>query len=210
MKTLIIFFLFINIQISHGQKLSKSTQKKLRQKLELMSIDDQKYRWELMLGELDKHKLDSLKNLTKPEFWTRVNKVQLHEVGLNKSTYDSLWTLQNALDSINIEKFTKIIFDYGYPSFERTNSLFASVISIHLIGENKFTKFLTIFRDELKKGNMPPSDYAEWYDRNQLDQNKKQLYGAYDIMHPCVENLEITNIERVKIGLSPIKENNCK
>jgi hypothetical protein len=210
MKTLTIFFLLINIQISHGQTLSKSTQKKLRQKLELMSIDDQKYRWELMLGELDKHKLDSLKNLAKPEFWSRVKKVQLHEVGFNKSTYDSLWTLQNTLDSINIEKFTKIINDYGYPSLERTNSLVASVISIHLIGENKFVKFLPIFRNELKKGNMPPSEFAEWYDRNQLDQNKKQLYGAYDIMNPCVENLETTNIERAKIGLSAINENNCK
>jgi len=175
-----------------------------------MSINDQKYRWELMLGELDEHKLDSLKKIAKPEFWTRVKKVRLHEVGFNKATYDSLWILQNTLDSINIEVFTKIIFDYGYPSLERTNSLVASIISIHLIGKNQFVKFLPIFQLELKKGNMPSSEFAQWYDRNQIDQGKKQLYGEYDVVYPCVDNLETTNKERGKIGLTALKENNCK
>jgi hypothetical protein len=152
--------------------------------------------------------LDSLKNLSQSEFWTRVNKVQLNEVGLNKSTNDSLWILQHNLDSINAEKFKKIIVDYGYPSPERTHSMVARVILIHLISENYFTKFLPLFKEELIKGNMPPSDYAEWYDRNQLAQNKKQLYGAYDPTQPCIGNNETTNIERAKIGLYPLNLNN--
>ncbi len=210
MKTSIIIIFLLSVEIIYGQKLDKISRRAVKQELDSISVSDQKYRWELMLGELNVRKLDSLKKIPKSAFWNRVQKVGRHEIGFSKFTSDSLWILQKHLDSINVERFTALIIKYGYPSYKRTGSYTSATISLHLMGENNFIKFLPIFKSELEKGNMPAGEYAQWYDRNQLIQNKKQLYGEYDVINPCVENLELTNIERKKIGLNQLNNNNCK
>ena len=178
--------------------------------MDSISVDDQKYRLQLMLGELDKHKLDSLNKLPFNSFWDRVNKVGRKEVGFSRQISDSLWNIQNRLDSLNAIKFIEIINKYGYPSYKRTKSYTSSTISLHLIGKLYFDRLLPLFTSEQQKGNMPSDEFARWFDRNNLVSGKKQLFGEYNSKYPCVDNIIETNSERKKIGLKPLKKNNCK
>ena len=133
-----------------------------------------------------------------------------NELGFNKSTKDSIWHLQNEIDSLNNLKFLSIIDKYGYPLSKRTGSTSSSYLSLHLVSETNFKLLESLFKTELNKKNMPAEEYAKWFDRCQIVMNKKQLYGEYDQQYPCVENIEITNAERKKIGLKKIKNNNCR
>jgi hypothetical protein len=85
-----------------------------------------------------------------------------------------------------------------------------SILTIHLIENSIFDKLFPFYQRELLIGNMPPEDYAAVYDRHQLSNGKHQLYGEYDSIFPCVDNIEVTNLERKKIGLSPLRINNCR
>ncbi len=207
---LIIVFFFITILTVVGQKLDKQTRKYLKSKLDTISQIDQKYRWELAFGELDSKKIDSLKKLPHKLMMERMSQAGIGKVGFNKEIKDSIWKLQKNLDSLNSITFIELINKYGYPSYKRTKSYTSFTLALHLMGKNNFEKLLPIFSSELEKGNMPPSEYANWYDRNQIIAKKKQLYGEYDKKFPCVENIEKTNLARKKIGLRLIKRNNCK
>lgn len=207
--TLIILLLLIMTHVN-GQKLNRKTRMLVKQKMDSIKMDDQKYRYQLLLGELDVAKLDSLKKLSHKKFQERIINVGIKKIGFNKQTSDSLWKLQNKLDSINAIKFIEIIAKYGYPSYKRTKSYASSSLSLHLIGNLYFDKLLPIFKKELEIKNMPPNEYARWFDRNNLISKKQQLYGAYHAKYPCVESIEKTNIERKKIGLKPIKKNKCR
>lgn len=211
MKQLIslVFFIFLTT-LSFGQKLTKSQKDSIKLVMIKIGEDDQKYRWQMMLGELDPQKLDSLKKLPLDLRIERINRAMQGQVGFNNATRDSISKLQKRLDSENELKFIEIVMKYGYPSFKRVGSTTASYLILHLTGEIEFEKYLAIFRQQLVIGNMPPTDYASWYDRCQVIMQKKQLYGEYNRQFPCVENIDSTNIERKKIGLKKIKTNKCR
>ena len=203
-------FLILVTLLSSGQKLTKFQRDSVKLVLEMMIEDDQKYRWQLMLGELDPYKLDSLKKLPNDIMWDRINNAMRYKIGFGKVVADSIWKLQNKIDSINRLRFIEIVLKYGYPSFKRIGSSAGGLITIHLVGEEDFNNLLTIFKNELLKGNMPATDYAAWYDRCQIFMKRKQFYGEYDQKYPCVVDLNMTNIERKKIGLKRLKNNNCR
>lgn len=211
MKRIIQTFLLVLISLfCSGQKLTKHQIDSIKLTLDKMGESDQKYRWQLMLGELDPTKLDSLKKLPDNLMWDRINNVTSNKIGFGRQIADSIWKLQNEIDSLNRLKFVEIVLKYGYPSFKRTGSSASGYITIHLVGEKEFNNLLTIFKNELLKGNMPATEYAAWHDRCQIFMNKKQFYGEYDQKYPCVADLNNSNIERKKIGLKKLKHNNCR
>lgn len=203
-------FLILLTLLSSGQKPTKLQRDSVKLVLDKMGEDDQKYRWQLMLGELDPNKLDSLKNLPNDIMWDRINNAVRNKIGFGKVVADSIWKLQNEIDSINRLRFIEIVLKYGYPSFKRTGSSASKYINIHLVGEEDFNNLHTIFKSELLKGNMPATEYATWFDRCQIIMKRKQFYGEYDQKYPCVEDLKVTNNERKKIGLKRLKNNNCR
>ena len=211
MRRLIITNLFVLLTfLSFGQKLTSLQKDSIKQVMDNIGKEDQKYRWQLMLGELDSTKLDSLKKLPDQIKFDRMRKVMKNELGFNKSTKDSIWHLQNEIDSLNNLKFLSVIDKYGYPSFKRTGSTTSSTLILHLVSESNFKNLESLFKTELNKKNLPAVEYAKWFDRCQIVMNKKQLYGEYDQQYPCVENISNTNTEREKIGLKKLKNNNCR
>lgn len=211
MKKSIVFIFISFISVTcFGQKLTPFQKDSIKADLVQMEKDDQKYRWQMMLGELDSLKIDSIKKLPKDLLWKRINSAMTFKVGFGKFTFDSLLKLQNDLDSLNKIKFLGIVKKYGYPSFKRTGNSFSGLITIHMVGKKEFDELLPIFKQELHKRNMPANEFAAWYDRCQLNMNKQQLYGEYNSEYPCVANLVITNQERKKIGLKKIKKNKCR
>ncbi|ADQ79051.1 hypothetical protein Palpr_0901 [Paludibacter propionicigenes WB4] len=211
MKRVIISNLFILFTaLSFGQKLTLAQKESVHKIMTDIGKDDQKYRWQLMLGELDSVKLDSLKKLPDQVKFARIKKVMKNELGFNKSTKDSILHLQNEIDSLNNLKFLSVINQYGYPSFKRTGSTVSSTLILHLVSETNFKLLESLFKTELYKKNMPAEEFAKWFDRCQIVMNKKQLYGEYDQQYPCVENIKISNTERKKIGLKKLKNNDCR
>ena len=100
MKRHIMLFLFLIIStVSFGQDLTKTQKDSIRTVMNKIGNDDQKYRWQLMLGELDVIKLDSLKKLPLSDRSDRIKKSMKGEIGFSKQVRDSLERLQNELDS---------------------------------------------------------------------------------------------------------------
>lgn len=201
--------MFLTYSLGYAQELNKKMQIHICKQLDTLLVMDQKYRSMIMYGELNKHKIDSIEKLPKDTFWEHVKQAREGEIGISKKAKDSLLVLQNSLDTLVMNKLEAIILKYGYPSYNRTRFLNTNIFVLHLIGELNFKRFYPLFNIELAKGNMPPEDYAMWYDRNQLGLNKKQLYGEYNSACPCVEDLDVTNIARLKIGLRPLRKNTC-
>jgi hypothetical protein len=175
-----------------------------------MGEDDQKYRWQIMFGELDEKKIDSLKKLKLDAKLEHIHRALSYQIGFSKQVRDSLFDLQNIIDYQNKEQFIAIIKQFGYPSKKRVKSQSSSYLILHFTQPEDFDYFFPIFTSELLKGNMPPKEFASWYDRCQLFMHKKKLYGEYDNRYPCVEDLNKTNQARKNIGLKPIRKNKCK
>ena len=110
MKRQLWILLFIISKVS-AQELTQIQKDSLLSILDQISLDDQKYRNQLMYGELDPHKLDSLVKLPFNESKRdRIKKAQAGElIEFNSQQRDSIWQLQLELDSINFLKF--ITFD---------------------------------------------------------------------------------------------------
>ena len=127
------------------------------------------------------------------------------------SSSDSLWGLQSKNDSINKEKFVQLVNKFGYPSYDRIGNQTSVVLILHFTLEKDFTQLVNLFDIELKKGNMPPWDYAIWYDRCQIMMNKSTVYGSYGKKLFCSPELEIINEKRNSIGLEKLSADpNCK
>jgi len=199
-KITLSFFLLMITHVSFSQKLTKTVKDSIATVIKEMIKNDQKHRLQIMFGELDSTKVDSLNNLPmeiKMKWLVKVNK---GEIGIDKSAKDSLRVLQKKLDVLNEVQFIQLIKTHGFPSKKVIKSKNAGVLLIHITEERHFKKYQYLFEQELKKGNLPPSEYASWYDRCLLTMGKKKLYGEYVREYPCVENIELTNIERKKIG----------
>ena len=164
----------------------------------------------LTLGTINTAKVDSIKKLPFSQFGKIQAEVMKQNGVLSKKTIDSLWAMQKSFDSINTESIICIIEKYGYPSSIRIGSMAMSTITLHLIDKVNFEKLYPFYQSELLKGNMPPHEFAAAYDRHQLLLGKHQLYGEYDTFNPCVDNIEVTNVERQKIGLQSLSNNNCR
>lgn len=210
MKKYFFIVLIVSITNSYAQKMDRKTRDSLFTVLEQMGMDDQRYRWQLMLAEDDPIRLDSLKKLPDEIKWNRIIRVREGLIVLDKQKNDSIEALQVHLDSINLMKFKEIIEKFGYPSKERIGSNTSSYMSLHFTGEKEFKELFPVFQIELRRKNIPSVEFAAWYDRCQKEMGKKQLYGEWDKNFPCVEDLDVTNIERIKIGLGKLKNNKCQ
>tara|TARA_Y100000589_G_C26992207_1_gene563101 strand:+ start:167 stop:793 length:627 start_codon:yes stop_codon:yes gene_type:complete len=191
---------------SFSQKLSKEIKDSLHIVLDEMGTQDQKHRWELMYGTNNTTKIDSINKLPVEE----IKKIIKEHNQNHKKQIDTLWVLQNRIDSINREKLISLINKFGFPSPKRVKSRTTTYLLLHFTSDEDFKLLNPILIKELKTGNMPGQIYAEWFDRRLHDSGQNQLYGAYNSKYPCVANLEKTNIERKNIGLKKLKENNCR
>lgn len=209
-KILFITFFYSFPQLyAIGQELKPAQKDSIKIVMDSMIENDQRYRWQLTYGELDLGKIDSIQKL--PNNWEIAENATYNNGGFSIAIRDSIWGLQTKLDSLNLLTLLYIIKKYGYPSYNRVGSLTSHILIFHLVRPTQFEILLPIFKNEVKKGNLPASEYACWYDRCQLSMNgKKQLYGEYDREYPCVEDLKETNKARRKIGLYKLKENKCR
>jgi hypothetical protein len=204
-QVILTIFCFSQIQL-YSQKITKNVKDSLSIVLDEMGRQDQKHRWELMYGTNVRSEIDSINKLPIKE----IGKIYREHTTNHQKQIDSLLVIQSIIDAENRLKLISIINAYGFPSPKRINSVTTTYLLLHFANDEGFELLNLIFLKEIKKGNMPGQIYAEWYDRILYDKGERQLYGMYNQKFPCVENIEKTNIERKKIGLKKLKENNCR
>ena len=129
----------------------------------------------------------------------------------SKFDNDSIWRLQTINDSINKQKFIELTTKYGYPTFDRVGFARSLVLILHFTLENDFLELKDLFKSELDKGNMPPKEYAWWFDRCQRNMGLPIYFGQYTNDKFCAEQLNIYNDRRNEIKLEALEPNpNCE
>ncbi len=193
--------------------LTKALKDSLRNEIEAMLKNDQKYRWMIQFGETDENKLAELRKMSEADQFQRMKAVQDDKVGIAKKAKDSLWQMQAAIDSSNFVKMKGIIYTYGYPK-KYMEAYKVSVIFIHARPQWMTADFFRVLKEEVMNGNMPAFEYAAIYDRMQIENKLPELYyvsehydaktGKSAIGKPL--NMEATNKAREEIGLKKWKD----
>jgi tetratricopeptide (TPR) repeat protein len=136
------------------------------------------------------------------------------EYGINNSTVDSLGKMMKAIDSINVNKVTKILDTEGWVGKNKigaqANEALFLVIQHSDLGIQE--KYLPMMREAVKNGNANSSSLALLEDRVALRQGHKQIYGSqiyWDkktnkyFVAPLLDPDNV-NRRRIKVGLVPL------
>lgn len=223
MKKLIVISIFLFLsqyfllaQINKTIKVDKKTKEAVRAELKDMIDTDQKYRWMIMYGETDQSKLDSLMELPDNIRFQIFKNHGTPKYGLSQPTLDSLWVLQNEIDSINLIRLERIISEYGWPDEKRFGKNDAYIMLIHTDSETVFG-MEELLLNEVKAKRLDSYEFAKLWDRKLIDVDKKQKYGTVffygkkgEILPPVVENNDSANIARKSIGLNNLNKKQKK
>jgi hypothetical protein len=177
-----------------------------------MQAKDQAYRWQIMFGELDNQKIDSILKLSPEE--------QVKNIKLGKSNYplspkqrDSLLDVQGKLDSINDDRILAIYKEYGWPGKNLVGTRAAGVVDIITLHfpDSIQLRLIHSLRKEYKRGNIEGASIARLYDKYQMDNNSDLLYGMFtkDTLGkslPVIKDITRTNKARKALGLPPLTE----
>ena len=141
--------------------------------------------------------------------------LRIEQIGENKSTLDSLWTIQNKQDSINREYITKLIDQNTmlFPSITEignTASRFAFLMLQHSSYDVRKKYYKTI-KFAMENNHLEKRYFAMYLDRLLIDEGKKQLYGTQIqkniegklVLFPVKRKFNM-NRRRLRLGLAKI------
>lgn len=213
------FLLLFNLSLCANSQteLTIHIKDSLKYTINKLYQDDQKYRWVVMLGEENIHKLDSLKKLPSQELKKRIIAAMENKIGLSQEKKDSIWRKQLIIDTINTISLKSIINKYGYPDFY--NEPFEiSTILLHSPDSFLDSIFLEKLKMEVIKKKMGAYDYALVYDKACSKKEGAERY--YVIEHyDSITNqnhihiptdIERTNKARKEIGLKKLHRRDFK
>lgn len=175
-----------------------------------MMEDDQHFRWMLTFGELDEGRVEAYKKMDLEKQTERMVLVRKGVSGISAAQRDSLTRLQEQLDSINFEKLSTLILQFGCPAgyFDVRDISVVWMHNTRRINDAMLAFLLT----EVKEDCMPAQEYAMIYDRVQLDKKLPERYfviehydtvtGTYSIGKPA--DINATNQARREIGLKKL------
>jgi hypothetical protein len=100
------------------ESININIKNKLKEEIIQMGKKDQQYRWQLMFGEKDEAKIDSLLKLPDSTKFNIIGRMGTKNYGLSKSQYDSILAMQSENDSNNIKRLIEIFEQYGWPGYK--------------------------------------------------------------------------------------------
>jgi hypothetical protein len=214
MRQFLIILGFITIISGCKNKIELTQQIKLRLKNEVsnMLIRDQKYRWQIMYGELNEVKLDSLKKLPDSIRFAIFGRINTKRYGLTKHQADSIWVLQSNIDSLNEIRLSQVIDSFGFPSKILIGTDEAEELPLHFSNGFK-NKYYPVLVKQAKSKLISPDVVAQMYDRLMMETGKVQVYGSSDDFNsetgeslpPLIEDIQKTNKLRIEIGMDTLK-----
>ncbi len=198
-KLLFCIYFYSKTDFCFSQTLNK---KSIKVFFEEIFEADQKYRWMIMYGTTKQNELDSIKNIDLQSKIALINTIREDKNKVYKEIKDSLFLLQNKLDSINFAKLIPFLQNYGIPKYINKDYLQGLFHHVPLQFKNEL-KFILL--KELKTGNYTPLNYANFVDYLQLAEGKPQIYMSLK-MKNVIQNLsfsecEQVNTKRKEIGL---------
>jgi len=135
--------------------------------------------------------------------------------GWESPQIDSLWTLQNAADSINTARITELIDEMGYPGKSVVGEGLASTafLVIQHADSEVQQKYLPIITKAADDGEVSWRSVALLVDRVNLGLGKNQIYGSQVYRDKDTEQFYFGRIEqpykvdsiRASVGLGPLQ-----
>jgi hypothetical protein len=195
-KRTILFFTLTLIQLfSYCQTKSNSFNLPLKQKLDSVFINDQKYRLLINLN----NSLNSRKSIKQRTLEIEYINEQIKEQ-----------------DLINLNIVTSIVDKYGWigSNFIGENANSTLFLVIQHSNQETQEKYLPIIRDAVKNHKAKACDLALLEDRVAIGQGKKQIYGSQltmnvkkgiNVLSPIEDELNV-NKRRKAVGLESIEE----
>ena len=134
---------------------------------------------------------------------------------------NTLWKLQNSIDSTNLIFVEAILLKYGYPGKtlvgEETSEAAWNIIQ----HSQKIDQYLQLIRNAATKKELPFKLYAMMYDRYLVNHKKEQIYGTQiKLVHLKngqngwfvwpIKNPQQVNSLRRKAGFNQSVEENAK
>lgn len=128
---------------------------------------------------------------------------------------DSIFKLQNPIDSINHKKYEQLIDSLGYiPGYDELSLQQVRthyIILQHYDGAKK-AKFVKMFKRGVKKGVLPNTFYTQIEDRYRAKVGKPLLFGnsvkitetGEKVLHGKIRSMKKINKNRVKYGMGII------
>ncbi len=208
----LLLFSFASVAQQTGHlPVTKTIKDSLKKELQAMGVEDQRYRWQLMYGELDPQKLAELRSQPTDSQNRRMSNVMKGRVGITRAQKDSLWAYQGAIDSANFIRLSGIIKKYGFPK-KYIDEWKVATILLHnspLMSDD----FFMVLKGEVLAGNLSAMEYAKMHDRVRSDRHLPQLYCVseqWDTVTKTAKiatpiNPEATNKARKEIGLKKWK-----
>ena len=203
---------------SHAQEIhhirpNKVQKDSLKNQINTMLADDQKYRWMLMYGATDEQEIKAFKAMDDTAKWKRFQDVLDHKAGISVAKLDSIWKLQAAIDSANFLKVMAITKMFGFPH-KYVESYKATAILCHAAEGYWNDDFFRTLKDEVLLGNIEPDVYAGLYDNIQWKMHRQELYFVNLQYHKTTKtsdhgtppDLELTNKARAEIGLKKFRQ----
>ena len=136
--------------------------------------------------------------------------------GWDSPQMDSLWTLQNAVDSLNQIRIVEIIEEYGYPGRSLVGPRQASTAFLVIQHSNQKMqeKYLPLLKEQAEKGEIRWSSVALLIDRVLLGKGEKQIYGSQvhtdqetgELYFGEIENPHKIDSIRSTVGLGTIQD----
>ncbi|MBC7553936.1 MAG: hypothetical protein H7257_08155 [Taibaiella sp.] len=190
---------------------NKQQNDSLKKEIETMCESDQKYRWMMMLGELDEQKIMDFRNGDQNLMNLRITDVMKNKTGLSQWQKDSIGHLQDKIDSLNFLTLSGIINRYGFPQCVKAWKV--STILLHASPTLMNDDFFKMLMEEVKNGNLPGYEYAAMYDKMRTAKKLPELYYVNEHFDQATKTSHIltpidinaTNIARKEIGLKKIK-----
>lgn len=136
-------------------------------------------------------------------------------IGYNSSVVIALWDLKRILNHQNLDDLKDIILKEGWPKISEVGELAAN--SAFLIVQHSDLKtqkkYLSTIKQLCEKGEAKWSNYALLYDRIQVQEQKKQLYGTQfyidqnqnKFLYPLINQGNVNEL-RKQVGLDSISD----
>lgn len=218
-KSVFIAILFLSFfsckekqdDVVKGQ-LTDSIKRALITELNEMKANDQKNRSYISLGTFNENLIDSVNKLSIKDL---ISFKQSYRSEISKAQEDSLWSIQNKIDLNNTNRLYDIIKQYGWVNKTMLDSVVDPMIFLFHTPMETIDKMQALLLEEVNAKRLEPIKYATYVDNmRKKAYGKNQLYGTGDefdpktnkIVPPFIEDVENTNLERIKIGLAKLKK----
>ncbi len=138
------------------------------------------------------------------------------EFGWDSPQMDSLWALQNPIDSANLSRICEIMDEHGYPGKSLVGPSYqgTAFLVIQHSDIDHQQKYLPLIKEAADKGEVRWSSVALLIDRVNLGIGKPQIYGSqigtdketntYYVLE--LENPHKVDSLRTTVGLGPLQE----